>query len=569
MLKGAGSAITAVTPTFRNPVAVHHGVNAIGALAALMAGRRYVLVTTRGWVRRGLVSRIVAECGVPVSSIDNVPENPTLQYLLTLEPQLSKLRGSNVTVVALGGGSALDAAKAVAGALAAGVDMNVVCDVTRAAAPLPASAAPPPIVSVPTTSGTGSEVTKWATLWDGETGAKYSLSDDRLYSTAAILDPALTASQPDAVTLSSGIDALSHSLESIWNAKHNPISDAFASDAIVRIWKYLPVALSSPTATARAELQTAAMCAGMAISSTRTALAHSISYPLTGRFGLRHGLACGFTLPQIAAFTLPEHPDRAEVIARAIGVSDRAQIPATLRAWMDALGVYRAVSEVVDPAKVVGLGPSLLAPGRADNNLRPATAADAEAILLASLSGSLPSAIAAPPTAGRVFWITGLSGAGKSTLSHVVAEALRASGRAVVLLDGDEMRSIVGGRLGHSEAERRELANRYGALCRALSQQGIDVVCATMSLFHATREWNRANIARYVEVYVKVDLDTLVARDSKGLYAKALRGEMADVAGVNMAFEEPRHPDLVIDNSQRRDDFQAFAAQIIDAARGR
>ena len=168
------------------------------------------------------------------------------------------------------------------------------------------------------------------------------------------------------------------------------------------------------------------------------------------------------------------------------------------------------------------------------------------------------------PAAGRTLWISGLSGAGKSTLARAVVAKLRTRGRRVVLLDGDEMRSIIGGAAGHSPAERLGLAQRYASMCRALSVQGVDVVCATMSLFHQVQEWNRANIPGYIEVYINVDLPTLVARDSRGLYSRALRGEIENVVGVHTSFEAPRSPDLTIQNTFADDAVERNVTALLD-----
>ena len=548
---------------FRNPVAIHHPAPAVETLAELLRGRRFVLVTTAGWVARGLVARVASACGEPVAAFTGITENPTLEMLTELDRALSRWRGADLAVVAIGGGSVLDAAKAIAAALASGLDMPAVCELARTATALPRDAVVPPLFCVPTTTGTGSEVTRTATLWDAA-GRKFSLSDDRLYAQAAILDPSLIATQPEAITLSSGLDALSHAMESIWNVHHNPISDACACEAIRTIWTCLPLAMAGDRA-ARGQLQTAALLAGFAISGTRTALAHSISYPLTGRFGLRHGLACAFTLPQVAAFTLEHHQDRAAIIAAAMNLADSAQIPAALSLWMSRLGVYEAVAERIDVAAVAGLGPSLISPDRAGNGLRLASPAEAEGLLEAALSQSVPASPRAPGAPGRVYWITGLSGAGKSTLGRGVAAALRAAGRPVVLFDGDELRTLIGGSLGYREADRRALTARYAALSRGLALQGIDVVCATIGLFHDTQRWNRQHIQRYVEVYLRADLRTLIARDSKGLYARALKGETRDVVGIDIPFEEPETPDLVIDSAQGLDDFDRLVASVLAA----
>ena len=93
---------------------------------------------------------------------------------------------------------------------------------------------------------------------------------------------------------------------------------------------------------------------------------------------------------------------------------------------------------------------------------------------------------------------------------------------------------------------------RNARLCRMLSEQGIDVVCATISLFRECQEWNRAHVARYCEIYLRVPMEVLVQRDQKQLYSRALRGEITDVMGVDLPIEEPSRPDIVIDNDGRQ-----------------
>ncbi|MBM4441165.1 MAG: iron-containing alcohol dehydrogenase [Candidatus Rokubacteria bacterium] len=550
---------------FRNPVAVHTRGEAVETLRDVLAGRPYVLVTSAGWVRRGLVERIGKACGDPAHMFAHVRENPTLEALAALAPDLSPLRGGGAVIVALGGGSVMDAAKSLAVALGDGGDVATVDACARTGAPLPVALVPVPIVCLPTTAGTGSEVTSTATLWDGATGAKYSLADARLYPEAAVLDPELTASAPPALTLAAGLDAFSHALESIWNVRHNALSDGLAMAAVTRIRRALPGAVRAPDMAARAELQTAALFAGLAISATRTALAHSISYPLTGRFGLRHGLACSFTLAEVAAYNVATRPDRIALIAEAFGAPSPEALPGALRVWLHGLGVYDEVRRVVAPSSVASLGLNVITPGRADNNVRPATAADAHAILYAALDEQAWSRVEAPTTTGRVIWITGLSGAGKTTLAARVAAALKAAGRTVVVLDGDDLRAAIAGKVGHSDAERRDLAQRYSRLCRFLSFQGVDVVCATMSLYHDVQEWSRANIPGYFEVYLRVEMPVLVRRDPKGLYRRALSGELRNVAGIDQPFEAPVRPDLVIDNSAERPSLEPLVAELLAA----
>ncbi len=149
---------------------------------------------------------------------------------------------------------------------------------------------------------------------------------------------------------------------------------------------------------------------------------------------------------------------------------------------------------------------------------------------------------------GRVFWITGLSGAGKTTLGQELGIRLRAAGRPVTFLDGDALRTAIAQDLNHSAEDRRQSAMRNARLCRLLAEQGADVVCATISLFHEVQQWNRENIPGYREIYLRVPLDELRRRDHKGIYAAAQRGDTRDVVGLDVPAETPETPDLVLDN---------------------
>ena len=153
---------------------------------------------------------------------------------------------------------------------------------------------------------------------------------------------------------------------------------------------------------------------------------------------------------------------------------------------------------------------------------------------------------------GQVFWLTGLSGAGKTTLGRMLTKQLRQKNHATVLLDGDVMRDVLGASGNHQPEQRRALAGQYGAMCRMLSRQGIDVVCATISMFHEVHQWNRTHIPNYHEIYLRVPLDVLIQRDTKGLYQRALAGEADNVLGINCNFEAPQDPELIIDNDGSR-----------------
>jgi adenylylsulfate kinase len=147
-----------------------------------------------------------------------------------------------------------------------------------------------------------------------------------------------------------------------------------------------------------------------------------------------------------------------------------------------------------------------------------------------------------------LFWFTGLSGAGKTTIGKTFYQELILRSSNLVFLDGDIIREVLGNRSGHTMEDRFELAMTYSRLCKMLVDQGISVVCCTVSMFHKVREWNRANIKNYKEIYIKVPMEILYKRDQKGLYSGAKEGKIKNVIGVDLPFEEPTNPDYIIFN---------------------
>lgn len=168
---------------------------------------------------------------------------------------------------------------------------------------------------------------------------------------------------------------------------------------------------------------------------------------------------------------------------------------------------------------------------------------------------------------GRVAWITGLPGAGKSTIARRVHAELRARGIGAVYLDGDAVRAACGGDLGYDPEARLQNALRIARLCRMLALQGLDVVCATVSLFARVHAWNREHLPRYVEVLVRARPETLARRDQKRLYSDAARGAKVDVPGLDQAYDLPAAPDLVLDNDHD-DDVERGVALVLAALGG-
>ena len=168
-----------------------------------------------------------------------------------------------------------------------------------------------------------------------------------------------------------------------------------------------------------------------------------------------------------------------------------------------------------------------------------------------------------------VIWIIGLSGTGKTTLASQVVERIRQLNGKVVLLDGDLIRTLFGNDVDHPIEGRRRNAERLSVLSKFLADQGIHVVAAVLSIFPEWRRWNRENIPDYSEVYLKASMQTLLRRDIKNLYAKAARGEIVNVVGVDIPFPEPENPELVIENDVDRIEFKELTDRImsLDAVR--
>jgi cytidine diphosphoramidate kinase len=148
----------------------------------------------------------------------------------------------------------------------------------------------------------------------------------------------------------------------------------------------------------------------------------------------------------------------------------------------------------------------------------------------------------------NLYWFTGLSGAGKTTIANLFYSSLKVSKKDLVFLDGDTLRQIFDDKQKYTLASRKRLAMRYSKLCKMLIEQNIDVVIATISMFQDVRDWNRGNIENYHEIYIKVPIDILIKRDQKNLYSRALNGEISNVLGIDIDFEEPDRPDITILN---------------------
>jgi len=165
-----------------------------------------------------------------------------------------------------------------------------------------------------------------------------------------------------------------------------------------------------------------------------------------------------------------------------------------------------------------------------------------------------------------VIWIIGLSASGKTTLAEQVTARLRNTGRVVVLLDGDVIRQLFRNDVDHTVEGRHENAQRLSQLTAFLATQGVDVVAAVLSIFPDWQSWNRSHIPGYKEVYLKASMDTLLRRETKNLYSRALRGEIINVVGVDIPFPEPLNADLILENDIDRREFEDMVDEILRIA---
>lgn len=155
-----------------------------------------------------------------------------------------------------------------------------------------------------------------------------------------------------------------------------------------------------------------------------------------------------------------------------------------------------------------------------------------------------------------------MHGSGKTTVGRALYQELRRERQNVIFLNGGDVRAVIGDDLGHGVEDRLISAGRVSRLCRYLSAEGMHVICAVQSPFHATQEWNREHIHDYFEIYLRTSFETRLRRDHQNLYRQALHGTVRNVVGVDIEFVPPAHSDLVIDNDQDLDDVTSLVELI-------
>jgi phosphonate metabolism-associated iron-containing alcohol dehydrogenase len=287
---------------FYNPVSVYTGKEGLQQLVHSLEKEleqvERILVLTRGAnvQESEILNPLMTAVAEKEYQVKELPlSNPDIRDLYKMKQVIGTFDFQ--FIIAIGGGSVMDAAKALS-ALKYIPDSSIQ-EIRKTIADhrYENNEEVVPWIGIPTTSGTGSEVTCWATVWDGELDKKYSISAINLYAKACVILPELTLTAPVKVSVHTALDAICHATEAYWSVRTNPISRLYALEAIRRIRTYLPKLKDNlHVYDIRKQLALGSHFAGMAFSNTKTTACHSISYPLTLLFGIEHGLAASLTL---------------------------------------------------------------------------------------------------------------------------------------------------------------------------------------------------------------------------------------------------------------------------------
>jgi alcohol dehydrogenase len=358
-------------------------VNSAGELARELGARRVLLVTDPGIVEAGHAARIkgiLQSAGLEVLVFDQVQENPTTRCVSNC---VEAARSAGIdTIVGLGGGSAMDTAKGCNFLLTNGGSMRDYWGIGKASKPML------PLVAIPTTAGTGSECQSVALVADEKTHQKMACGDPKAAAKIAILDAELTISQPDPVTAHTGIDALSHAMESAVCRKRNRLSLMYSHEAFKLLAPGFPRVMKNPRdLEARSQMLLGAALAGMAIENSMLGAAHSAANPLTAHYDVVHGEAVGILLPHVIRFNAADEEARKgyaelastpEIACLSDGISQAVEaLVNRIESLLNLAGIARSLADLgVEPFMIPVLAEEAAKQWTAKFNPRPVAARD-------------------------------------------------------------------------------------------------------------------------------------------------------------------------------------------------
>lgn len=321
-------------------------VDGIGGLVAACGGRRAFLVTDPGVSRAGVTDFVRQKIPSKMGSVvfDGVTPNPTTDDVDGGASALGDFGLEGTVVVAVGGGSAMDAAKAISLHATNGGPARDLAGPSRELSP------GLPILAVPTTAGTAAETNGFGVITDVVGERKFYIGHESVKPRRCVLDPALTVGLPPGITAATGIDAMSHALEALMSRNANPVADGLALHAVWMISGWLPTAVArGEDLEARSQMLFASNLAGRAFATgTGLGLCHAIAHPLGARLGVPHGVAIAGLLPAVMRFNLPESAEKLSLAASSLGVwegpsSARANAEAAIGAVEDL--IFRVMGE--------------------------------------------------------------------------------------------------------------------------------------------------------------------------------------------------------------------------------
>ena len=317
----------AFSPSFswqnRNKIMYAPGLRKeIGTEMSLLGGKRVAVFTDRGLVQAGvadLMLQAVKQSGLELAGVfDQILQDAQID-IINRGAAFYRESGAD-SMIALGGGSVMDSAKAINILIGAGekdfAPLAAKVLLMEGARPLP------PHIAFPTTAGTACEVSYGMVVLDTANHTKMAVAHPFCQCDVAMLDPELTVKLPAKITAFTGIDAMTHAIESFVSLGAEPIADALDLHAIRLAYQYLPLAVKEPeNILARGNMLIASTMAGMGFVNTMTGAVHALAHSLGGRYGIPHGIANSILLPEVMAFNLPDRLDRFVVIADALGLA--------------------------------------------------------------------------------------------------------------------------------------------------------------------------------------------------------------------------------------------------------
>lgn len=305
---------------FYGPTKIVFGVNAAkdaGIEMGSLGGTRAVVVTDPGIIKAGLVDGITACLGSKCAGVfSDVPQDTGVE-VVNAGAEFARKNDADI-VISVGGGSVIDTAKGMCILMTEGGtlrDFNGVQLLSRPQIPH---------MVIPTTAGTGSEVTNAAVIMDKEMGQKRLLVENFNVPRMAILDPKMTEKLPKLLTASTGMDALTHAVEAVHSIPHEPLTDGLALHAIRLLFRYLPVCIEDGSdLNARGQVQIAATMAGWAFGNAMVGIVHAMAHSIGAVAHVPHGIANGILLPDCMEFNLEEAAEGYAMVAEAMGVSEK------------------------------------------------------------------------------------------------------------------------------------------------------------------------------------------------------------------------------------------------------